>query len=321
MPTCLGKTKIFYANSYNEGFFWTGWIVNGFEDVLKKNGYKLETQHGFLNAFTESKLAQKERARKVLKQIKLFNPDLIICTDDDAMALVCLNIRDRKVIFTGINGMDKYLSSEFINSLSKPGHNMTGIFQKTYYSESLNLIKKLFPKARTFAVVKDLSTTSNEQFKELQAEKTTLPLKLIKMIESNKYEIWQEKSKELALKVDVIFYLNANSVFDKNGKQVQYTDVYRWLGNNIKIPTVGTWRGQIENGLLLSASDDGPNQGIYAAYLALKILEGTSPGSLEIKSPPNGIPIINIGTVKKLKIQIKQEHMNIFIDNGKIYGK
>jgi ABC-type uncharacterized transport system substrate-binding protein len=313
------STKIYYANSYHKDFFWTKWIVDGFESVLIKEGYKLETKHGFLNAFTENKSSKEKLGRKIIDEIKKYDPDLVVCTDDDAMLNVCQYIKDRNVLFNGINGIHKYIKSGHIDSIEKPGHNITGVFQIAYWKESLSLIKKLYPKAKTFSVIKDKTTTSNELYSELKSKLNSLPLKLKRVVESNKFEKWKQELKKMSKETDVLFILNANSIVGIKGNAIEYTEVYKWIGNNILKPTIGTWQGPVENGILLSASDDGPNQGIFTAYQAIKILKGAKPGDIKIMPPPNGVPIINMKTARKLKLRIKQEHMNIFIDNGKIY--
>jgi beta-galactosidase GanA len=55
------------------------------------------------------------------------------------------------VVFWGINGLP--LRYGLIDKLEAPGRNVTGVWQSGYHKESLDLLKKLVPKAKTFGIL------------------------------------------------------------------------------------------------------------------------------------------------------------------------
>ena len=264
-----------------------------------------------------------KRAEIILKDIATKKPDLIFTTDDDAFRFVGIHIEKTPVIFNGINGdPSKYLYSPKIDTINKPGHNITGVYQTTYFAQSLHLLKSLVPKAKTFAVISDTTTTGKALLGALEKiPEDSLPLKWKETLISDDFSEWKKQLKEWEKKVDVYFLLSANAVHDSNSKLMTNDEAVAWIRDNTKLPGTASWGFQVSAGVLVSATDDGVTQGEFSAFYALKILRGTKPGELPIVSPPNGIPALNLARMKKLSIDPKADLIEIFIDNGKIFKR
>jgi ABC-type uncharacterized transport system substrate-binding protein len=93
----------------------------------------------------------------------------------------------------------------------------------------------------------------------------------------------------------------------------------QWIADNSALPDTACWTEQVQDGILVSATDDGGQQGRFSAALALKILEGVPPGELPISTPPNGVPALNLARAKKLTITPPQELLSLLIENGVIF--
>ena len=316
--------RLYFANSYTDEFFWTRDIINGTLQELRHGGIRdPEVRHGNLDAFTYTGPAQmKEQGRRILADIRRWQPDYVICTDDDALQWVGLHIDHVPVVFNGVNGPKKYIGRKGIRTLEKPGANITGVYQTTYYRESLELLRRIYPQARTFAVISDRTTTSQEQLKELQelqAGMPGLPLRHKASLSSKSFAEWQRFIRKWEPRVDAFFYLNANHLEDSQGKKLNPKMVHRWIAKNVRKPGAGTWAGIVEGGVLVSAADAAVNQGIATARLILEIRAGKQPGDLPVVSPPNGVPVINVQRARDLKVSIPHQVMEIFIDNGRVY--
>ncbi|MEW5852268.1 MAG: ABC transporter substrate binding protein [Myxococcota bacterium] len=316
--------RIYVANSYHAEFSWTREMVGGFTRTLAEGGlvegrdYVLH--QGFMDAFSRpDEPSMRQAARPILREIAALKPGLVFTTDDDALRHVGLRLDDVPVVFAGINGVEKYVGTGRVESLERPGHNLTGVYQTTYYRECISLLQKVVPSIKTFAVVADWTTTSQEQIKELQQILPTLSARLQETHVSDKLEEWQRFVLDLQDRVDAIFLLNANAVHDRSGRKVEPSEVYRWVANHSRLPDTSTWNEPVQSGILLSASDDAANQGHHAATLALRILDGESPGTLAVVTPPNGVPLLNLKRANALRLRLPQEIMNIFVEDGKIF--
>jgi len=327
MTICSAFRKvplIYIVDSYNpENFSWTREINRGIIEGLKEFGFKegvdfnliRDTIDAYVNAAPRQ---MEEQGYRILEDIEAKQPDIVLTTDDDALMWVGLNIDDIPVVFNGVNGDPrKYLSSPKIDSIKKPGHNITGVYQTTYFKQSLILLKKLDPEAETFAVISDKTTTGKvllDAFRQLDSN--TLPLKWEDTFVSEKYPEWKVKINEWSESVDVLFLLSDNAIYDEDGTLLINNEAVTWIGENSKIPSTSCWAYQVKLGILVSATDDGVMQGKFSAMFALQIFEGAHPGDIAIVTPPNGVPVLNLKVAKKLGITVPQNLMNMFIEDG-----
>ena len=223
-------------------------------------------------------------------------------------------------VFNGVNGEPvKYLSSPKLDSIEKPGHNVTGVYQTTYYKQSLEFVQQLSPEAKTFAVITDQTTTGSTLLEAFQKINADLPLEWKDTFVSKSFAEWQAKILAWQNSVDAIFMLSANGVEDDQGTVMSQDVVVQWIAENSKLPDTACWAFQVATGILVSATDSGELQGQYSAFMAADILNGTDPGSLAIMTPPNGVPALNGTRTEKLKMEIPADLLSVFIDFGQIF--
>ena len=95
--------------------------------------------------------------------------------------------------------------------------------------------------------------------------------------------------------------------------------VIEWIAANSTLPDASCWTEQVRDGILVSATDDGAQQGRFSATLVLKILQGANPGKLPISSPPDGVPALNLARAKSLGISPSQALISMLIENGVLF--
>jgi len=320
------KNVVYIVNSYNpETFEWTkeevAGIISGFEKKGMKKDVNYEIITDNMDALVKSSEKEmKKEADRILKDIKNKQPDIVITTDDDAFNWVGLEIDNIPVIFNGVNGIPlKYLTSPRLDSIEKPGHNITGVYQTTYFKQSLDLLKNFYPEAKTFAVITDKLTTSMALMEDIEKQKEHLPMQMKDSLLSEKFSEWKEKILEWQEKVDCLFVFSNNAVKDINGQNMSPKSVVDWLVENSRLPDTAPWAYQVKDGIFVSASDSGEEQGIHAAFMAAEVLNGAAPGSLSIITPPKGVPVINENRAKKLKTNIPEGALLNFIEFGEIF--
>ena len=54
-------------------------------------------------------------------------------------------------VFWGVNG--RPMKYGLLDSMDRPGHNVTGVWQSGYHKESLELLSQLVPNLKTYAIV------------------------------------------------------------------------------------------------------------------------------------------------------------------------
>lgn len=322
----IKKHHIFVVNSYNpETFGWTKEIFSGILDEFKKQGLEkgihFEIVSDNMDALVKSSGEEKNReADRILNKIKQAKPDIIITTDDDALEFVGLKIDKIPVVFNGVNGEPgKYLTSPKLDSLDRPGHNITGVYQTTYFKQSLEFLRQLSPAAKTFGVLTDQTTTGLTILDSIKKIKDDLPLTWKDTFVSSSFSEWKTKIKEWQKSVDAVFMFSANSVKNDNGKTIPQDQVVQWIAENSKLPDTACWEFQVKPGILVSATDSGKLQGVHTAFLAIEIMNGTDPGSLSIITPPNGVPAMNGKRAEKLNLNIPPEVISVFVETGKIF--
>jgi ABC-type uncharacterized transport system substrate-binding protein len=261
---------------------------------------------------TKRKSSEHEMAvatNRVMAEIAQFAPDLVLLGDDNAANYIGNQLLDTEVpvVFWGINGLP--LKYGLLDSMDKPGHNVTGVNQPGYLKECLEFLQRLAPSVRTFAILADDSETGREKVKALEslADAGVLPLMLVESIRTNSLEEWKTGVLALQDKVDAFFVTNHNTLKDKDGRAVDPLEVGAWYLKAIRKPECSDEKQFAQEGMLCVCDDSGYNQGYNAMKLAYRILKkGERPGQIVVKAPPRGAFIVNRQRAGTLGIALRE---------------
>jgi ABC-type uncharacterized transport system substrate-binding protein len=321
------RQRFVVVSSYHREYLWSQETNKGFCDAMLKFGYfdSREQAEAFTkNDFIETPKAvvkklwmdakrKKSREDKLLATaqitavIKEFKPGLIFLGDDDAAQFIGNQFLDTgiPVVFWGINNSPvKY---GLVESIERPGHNVTGVYQPGYYAESLNLLKKIVPAARTFAVLTDDTTAGRSHYKAIEylSKQGGLPLKLVETVVTGDYEQFKGKILDLQTKVDAFFVAQYSSLIDGSGKYVSAHDVTAWYLANVTIPETAEQGQFVRQGMLCGADDSGYNQGYEAVAVAADILaKGANPATYPVRAPKRGALMVNRERAAMLGIRL-----------------
>jgi ABC-type uncharacterized transport system substrate-binding protein len=322
------KKRIFIVSSYDREYLWSRSTQRGVNAAMLQHGYLDREEQGL--RLLEKDAVESTRAvvqktwmdtkrrntraelaaatDRIMGELREFRPDLVLLGDDNAANFIGNQLLGSKipVVFWGINGLP--LKYGLIQNLDAPGSNITGVWQSGYYKESLELLKRLVPKAKTFAILACDSETTRPSVKMIDqlAKRGALPLKLTESIVTNSFEEFKQRALETAKRVDAFFVLNHDTLRDKRGQHVEMLTVGRWYLQNIRIPEVSNEDQFVYEGMLLTANDSGYNQGFMAFDMAEVILEkGASPARIAVKTPDRGPYLVNRNRAAQLKISLK----------------
>ena len=194
------KKRLFVVSSYHREYLWSQSTQSGLSEAMLKYGYLDNRQQMEIlvnNDYVESSKALIQKAwmdtkrkrsefeigqatQRIMQAIHAFQPDLVLLGDDNAANYIGNQLLNSAtpVVFWGINGLP--LKYGLVDSMDNPGHNVTGVWQSGYHKESLELLHKLVPAAKTFAILSCDSETARPNVKQLRtlAQHGQLPLQL-----------------------------------------------------------------------------------------------------------------------------------------------
>ncbi len=335
------KTRIFIVSSYHREYGWEQAVNEGicaglvdfkFLDnrqqaeeftrndyvetettVVKKNW--MDTKHK--SSKTEIAAAAEEASR----EINEFKPDLIFLGDDNAANYVGTQFVDTAipVVFWGIDGLP--LKYGLLDSIDRPGHNVTGIYQSGYSKECLEYLVKLVPGIKTFAVLSDGSETGRAKTKIIKKldQEGSLPVRLTEAVVTNSFSEWQSAALRLQSQVDAFFIVNHNTLRDEQDHYVEPLNAMAWYLENIRKPECSTEKQWAQEGALLVVDDSGYKQGYEAVRLASQILKGgKNPADIPSYAPGRGAIIVNRDRAKMLGIDTANAgFIDEYIDGNK----
>ncbi len=328
--TAAGKIRLLIVSSYHREYLWSrdtqagvcaGLIESGFLDsqqqatALTENDYVESSSAVIKKTWMDTKRKNSHgdivaTVNRVLDEIARFSPGLVLLGDDNAANYIGGQLVDTEipVVFWGINGLP--LKYGLLESLEKPGHNVTGVYQAGYLQECLAFLHKVVPEARTFAVLSDDSETGRSKAKELENlhRAGKLPLTLVESVVTNDLAEWKSRALKLAVRVDAFFMLNHNSLKNGAGEPVDQLEIGAWYLRNILKPECAQERQFAQEGMLCVCDDSGFNQGYEAVKLATRILkDGEAPGDIPVKAPQRGPLIVNRQRAEMLGIGVTED--------------
>lgn len=321
------KRRVFIVDSYHREYLWSQSTQKGLSAAMLKYGYldneqqvlqlarsdtvesgKAVIQKDWMNSKRKDTRPELANATaRIMEAIKTFRPDLVLLGDDNAARYVGGQLLDSTVpvVFWGINGLP--LKYGLVESMDAPGRNVTGVWQSGYHKESLDLLKRLVPKAQTFAILACDSESSRPNIKIIEqlAVRGELPLKLVDKAVTNSFDEFKSRALSLSKTVDSFVVLNHDTLRDAKGNHVDMLDAGRWYLTNIFIPEASHEDQFVLEGMLLTANDSGYNQGFLAFEMAHGILErGLNPARMAVRTPERGPYLVNRMRARALGIKL-----------------
>ncbi|MEO5345661.1 MAG: hypothetical protein H7834_04690 [Magnetococcus sp. YQC-9] len=320
------KKRILIVSSYHREYLWSRDTHHGVCTALNELGYfdqkeqidtftskdRVETSRAVLLKLwmdtkrKSDKLEMAASARRILEEAEKFRPDVVLLGDDNATNLIGTHYLDTQtpVVFWGVNIWP--LKYGLLDSIERPGHNVTGVYQPGYIREGLEFLVKLTPEVRMLGVLADESETSMAKIKELYRLESAgkLPVKIVGTVVTNDEAAWKAGALKLAKKVDAFYLANHNTLRDASGKPVDQLALGAWYLRNILKPDIGDEKQFVEEGVLCVADDSGYKQGYEAVRMAHRILaEGADPALMPPVAPSRGALIVNKTRARMLGIE------------------
>jgi ABC-type uncharacterized transport system substrate-binding protein len=262
--------------------------------------YWMDTKH----KSSEAEIA--DTLVSIVARVDEFAPDILLLGDDNAANYVGNYYLDTAlpIVFWGVNGTP--LKYGLLDSIEQPGHNVTGIYQKNYYQENIELLKRLAPEVRTLAVLSDDSATGRAHSKLFRQAVTRLndDIKLLDVVNTNDFEHWKQRALTLSDQVDAFLISTLYTLRDNANNAVTADEVLRWYLKHIRKPEVVAPINLVRRGMLATVFDSPYNQGYETARVTHQILSGTArPATISPYAPEHGGYVVNRWRATQLGLQ------------------
>lgn len=324
--TAAAKTRILVVSSYHKEYLWSqdtnrgvcaAFIEFGYMDGEEQcasysNDDRVENSTTVIRKLwmdTKRKSSRAEISRiaeRIAREARAFKPDIMLLGDDNATRYIGRQFLDGDipVVFWGVN--DSPLKYGLIDSIARPGHNVTGVYQAGYLKEAVEMLVGLLPGVKRLGVLSDDSPSGRAKVRKLRdlAEQGLIPVTIAGIEITNSLAQWKYAALDLARNVDAFFILNHNTIKDENGQPVKQLELGAWYLRHVRKPDIGHERQFVQEGLLSAVDDSGFNQGFEAVRLAHRIIsEGVSPAELPVYAPERGRFMVNLERARMLGLE------------------
>ncbi len=288
--------KVLLIFSYHPEHPWVVEETRGAEDILEERG--VETEKFYLDTKRNTSAEWKEEvAEEAMRKIDDFKPDLVIVFDDNACELVAKEYIGESLpfVFCGMNGEPE--------DYGFPAQNITGVIERHHLEATIELLRRLVPDVEKLAIMSDDSPTSQAFITRVR--NIIPPVEISEFYTTNDFDAWKAEVNRLQTNVDAIGIYVYHTIKENSEEQsLPPEDVLGWTLENSELPGFAFSDFTVRDGVLCGVTVSGYEQGMTAAEIAIRILNGETPADIPIKCPEEGTPMINEIRAEELNIEI-----------------
>jgi putative tryptophan/tyrosine transport system substrate-binding protein len=238
-----------------------------------------------------------DRIRKFAAELVALAPDVILSTGSPSAAALQQATRTVPIVFVTV--VDP-VSSGFVDSLARPGGNITGfsLYEYSISGKWLELLKEIAPGITRAAVIRDPALTAGGgQLGVIQAVAPSVGAEVIPVNVRDAGEI------ERAI---TAFARSPNGGLIVTGSTLAaiHRDLIVTLAARHKLPSVYFQRYFVVAGGLISYGSGLVDQYRDAAGYVDRILKGEKPADLPVQAPTKYELVINLKTAKTLGLEV-----------------
>lgn len=290
----VASHRVFYVNSHHQGYPWSDSIERAIRYKLHVDTHqptlagRIELETYRLDSKRNAKPAQIEAsAAEALERIRLFKPEIIIVSDDNALKyLIAPHLPEMKVpvIFCGINWNSR--------RYALPPGQVTGMVEVQPVDR---LLRDLLPLAKgsRVAFLKGDDLTARIEAEAIRREfGVDLDSRLV-----SRFADWKREYLKLQDEADLLIVGNPVSIPDW-----ERSAALKLINEKTRIPT-GSWDPWMAPYALLTHASLPEEQGEWAAQMALQVLNGTPVSNiLQVRNKRSRI-YLNMPLAKNLDIR------------------
>ncbi len=313
-PPAAETPRVFVVHSYEPGNVCGQPQHDGVMDALVEAGFRPGETVWVKTYYMDTKRrhitpeAIREQGAKALEQIRSFGPDVVVTFDDNAFRTVALALLDTSVpvVFSGVNTpLDQYnRKSRFMESRRKPGHNITGVYEKLHFVDAVRVHCRIVPGTRKVIFLSDNSPTGRAIRSQVLLElvQETLPV-AFEMRVTDRWEEYQDIVKEIdALEEPVVLYPGALRLVAADGSVRTAREILPWTVAHCSKPAIAINYAFMAGGLFGGAAVDFRGMGRQAGQMVVRILRGVPAGAIPVEDAERVALVFNLDRAVELGI-------------------
>jgi ABC-type uncharacterized transport system substrate-binding protein len=238
-----------------------------------------------------------ERARRYAAELVALAPDVILAHGGSIVPSLLQATRTVPIVFTQTPDP---VGAGFVNSLARPGGNVTGftVFEYGMSGKWLELLKEIAPRVTRAAVIRDAAIASGTgQWGALQSVAPSFGVELSPVNMSDAGEI--ERAVAAFARSP-----NGGMILAASTLAVIHRELIITLAERYRLPAVYSSRYFVTGGGLISYGPDSIDPQRRAAGYVDRILKGEKPADLPVQAPTKYELAINLKTAKTLGLDV-----------------
>lgn len=268
-------------------------IREGFLDEMGELGYKdgENIKYSQQNSQGDNTIAQ-----SIAKKFVNDKVDMIFAITTPT-AQVCANEIKGTDIPLVFGAVTDPISAGLVNSLEKPGGNITGTSDRWPTASQFDLLLQLVPSVKKIGVVYNPGEINSEvNMKEVKKVCKAKNLELVTVAVSNTSEVYAA-AQSLVRKIDA-FYVSADNTV------ITAMDAVVKVSEKNKIPLLPGVSSNVEQGGFGTLGPDYFDIGVEAAKIADRIIKGEKPDKIPISTAKNFEYFFNLKSAKATNVNI-----------------
>ncbi|MDD9138148.1 ABC transporter substrate-binding protein [Fructobacillus sp. CRL 2054] len=197
-------------------------------------------------------------------------------------------------------GITNPVGAKLVNSLDKPGKNVTGVAGDSPYEKQAAVFKEVLPKAKTIGIISttsDSGGTYNAKMMKKTLQKSGYTVKSYTISSTNDM---LQVATTMAGEVDAIYAPQDNSV-----ATAMKTLVSAAKAKNV--PVIPSNDTMVADGGLVTYSQSQYQVGYQAGQMAAKVLKGEKASTMAVQSVTKGNYAVNLQTASDLGITLPEK--------------
>lgn len=268
----------------------------GFIEGLNEAGFSEDE----LEFIVQNAQADFATAQSIAQQFKGHNLNLILAIATPNAQAAANVINKTPVLFTAVTDP---VEAGIIDSMEKPGGNLTGTTDMNPVADQIQLIKEFMPEFSNLGVLYNPGEVNSVVQVELVKKVTEeMNIKLHEGTVSNSSEV-SLATASLIGKVDAIYVPTDNIIVSALPSVLKIT-------NENNVPVFASENGQVRQGAIATLGIDYRLLGIQTGKMAARVLKGAQPAEMPIESSDELKLYLNTKAAKNIGLQVPEAVLN-----------
>lgn len=261
--------RVFYLNSYHEGYGSSDDITRGLRATLAAANIELQTF--LMDTKRRSSEAEiQQQAAAAVAAIRQFNPAVIIASDDAAVQYVIaphFKNGPTPVVFCGVN----WSAQQY----ALPRQHVTGMLEVVPIVETITTIRKYYPRAKTLFVLSEDNLSEQSNRRAMEPLFAQLGLR-VRYAYARDYPSWKQHFLAAQQQADLIYLPTNGAIKGWNDAEAR-----AFVRKNMRRPVL-TCDDFMMPYAVFGLTKVAREQGEWAARTALAILAGKAPQAIAV---------------------------------------